>query len=200
MAIAATCHRNVKTGIKMKYIIALITIVAGLSGCSEEPPEEFDRIVLSTFLSVIWTSECVIDVNDTDSYIPTLAFKTDGGVLFNSGTGTSSNSYYLEDTTCTVNEANPIPVIRDSNTFSYTLGNNVIVDGSVVEITEATEIDTTTNTSGGLIPFGVAEFDIFAIKDKVTLYFGNKADLDSGITIESRPTQLTADPTVIYTR
>ena len=49
MAIAATLRRNIKTGIKMKYIIALITIFAGLTGCSEEPPEEFNRIVLSTF-------------------------------------------------------------------------------------------------------------------------------------------------------
>ena len=184
----------------MKYTIALITIVAGLSGCSEEPPEEFDRIVLSAFLNVIWTSECVVDINGTDSYIPTLVFATDSGVLFNSGTGTSSNIYYLEDTTCTITDAFPVPEIRDLNTFSYTLVNNVIVDGSVAEITEATEIDTTTNTSGGLIPFGVAEFDIFAIKDKFTLYFGNKVDLDSGTTIELRPTQLTADPTVIYTR
>ena len=182
----------------MKYTIALITIFANLTGCSEEPPEEFDRIVLSAFLNVTWTSECVVDINGTDSYIPTLAFTSDGGVLYNSGTGTSSNSYYVEDTTCTVTDAFPVPEIRDSNTFSYTLGKNVIVDGSVAEITDATEIDTTTNTSGGLIPFGVAEFDIFAIKDKVTLYFGNKADLDSGTTIELRPTQLS--DSFIYTR
>ena len=183
----------------MKYTIALITIFAGLSGCSEEPPEEFDRIVLSTFLSVTWTSECVIDdTTGTDSYIPTLVFATDGGILYNSGTGTSSNVYYFEDTTCTVNEAYPVPDIQESNTFSYTLGNNVIVDGLVEGITEATEIDTTTNTSEGLITFGVAEYDIFAIKDKYTLYFGNKADLNNGTTIEFRPTQLTED--IIYTR
>ena len=182
----------------MKYTIALITIFANLTGCSEEPPEEFDRIVLSAFLNVTWTSECVVDINGTDSYIPTLAFTSDGGVLYNSGTGTSSNSYYVEDTTCAVTEAFPVPEIRDSNTFSYTLGKNVIVDGSVAEITDATEIDTTTNTSGGLIPFGVAEFDIFAIKDKFTLYFGNKTDPDNGTTIELRPTQLS--DSFIYTR
>ncbi len=180
----------------MKYIIALITIFAGLSGCSEEPPEEFNRIVLSTFLSVTWTSGCVVD--GADSYIPTLVFTTDGGSLYNSGTGTSSNSYYFEDTTCTITETFPVPDISDSNTFSYTLGNNVIVDGSVAEITEATEIDTTTNTSGGLIPFGVADYDIFAIKDKFTLYFGNKAELNDGTIIELRPTQLS--DSVIYTR
>ena len=183
----------------MKYIIALITIFASLTGCSEEPPEEFDLIVLSTFLSVTWTSECKIDINGVDSYIPTLVFVTDGGALYNSGTGTSSNRYYLEDTTCTVNEAFPVPEIRESNTFSYTLGNNVTVDGSAEEITEATEINTTTNTSGGLIPFGVADYDIFAIKDKFTLYFGDKAELSDGTTNELRPTQLTAE-TFIYTR
>ena len=180
----------------MKYIIALITIFAGLTGCSEEPPEEFNRIVLSTFLRVTWTSECVVD--GADSYISTLVFTSDGGILYNSGTGTSSNSYYLEDTTCTVNETFPVPDIRDSNTFSYTLGNNIIVDGSVAEITEATEIDTTTNTSGGLITFGVADYDILAIKDKYTLYFGNKADPNNGTTIELRPRQLSES--VIYTR
>ena len=182
----------------MKYIIALITIFAGLSGCSEEPSEEIARIVTSKLLSTTWTSECVVDINDIDSYIPTLVFKTDDGVLFNSGTGSSSNSYYLDDKTCTVNEAFPVPETRDLNTFSYTLVNNVVVDGSVAEITKATEINTTTNTSGGLIPFGVAEFDIFAIKDQFTLYFGNKAELNDGTTIELRPTQLTES--VIYTR
>ena len=180
----------------MKYIIALITIFAGLTGCSEEPPEEFNRIVLSTFLSVTWTSECVVD--GADSYIPTLVFTTDGGALYNSGTGTSSNSYYLEDLTCTVNATFPVAEIRDSNTFSYTLGNNIIVDSSVAEITKTAEINTTTNTSGGLLAFGVADYDIFAIKDKVTLYFGNKEDPNNGTTIELRPRQLT--DSVIYTR
>jgi len=183
----------------MKYTIALITVFAGLSGCSEEPPEEFDRIVLSAFLNVSWISACVIDVDDVNSsYRPKLALTSDGGTLYNSGTGTSSIDYYLDDTTCTVNEANPIPVIQDSNTFSYSLGNNIIVDGSVADITEATEIDTTTNTSEGLIAFAVADYDIFAIKDKFTLYFGNKADLNDGTTIDLRPTQLSES--VIYTR
>ena len=179
----------------MKYIIALITTFAGLTGCSEEPPEEFDRIVISTFLSATWTSECKADINGVDSYIPTLVFTTNGGALYNSGTGTSSNIYHTDNTTCSSID----PVTQDINPFSYTLVNDVIVDGSVAEITEATEIDIATNTSGGLIPFGVADFDIFAIKDKFTLYFGNKADLNDGTTNELRPTQLTTD-TFTYTR
>ncbi len=141
-------------------------------------------------------AECVPD--DENSYIPTLVFTTNGGALYNSGTGTSSNVYYLGNTTCTITEAFPVPEIRDLNTFSYTLGNNVIVDGSVAEITEATEIDTTTNTTAGLITFGVAEFDIFAIKDKFTLYFGNKTDTNDGTENYLRPTQLS--DTIIYTR
>jgi len=191
MAIAVTWRRNIKTGIKMKYTIALITIFAGLSGCSEEPPEEYDRIVLSTFLNVTWTAECEMDVDGVNSYIPKLVFTSDGGVLYNSGTGTSSNVYYLEDTTCAITEAFPVPEIRDSNTFSYSLGKNIIVNGSIAGITEATEIDTATNTSEGLIAFGVADFDIFAIKDKFTLYFGDKEGLNNGTTIDLRPTQLT---------
>lgn len=182
----------------MKYIITLITIFISLTGCSEEPPEEYDLIVVSTFLSATWTAKCVID--GADSYKPTLVFNTNGGALYNSGTGTSSNVYYLENTTCTITAAFPVPDVRDSNPFSYTLGNNVIVDGSVAGITEATEIDTTTNTTAGLITFGVAEFDIFAIKDKFTLYFGNKTDTNDGTENYLRPTQLSDSDTVIYTR
>ena len=178
----------------MKYTIALITIFAILAGCSEEAPEEFDRIITSTLLSHIWTSGCVID--GANSYRPTLVFTTSGGVLYSSGNGTSSNIYYFEDTTCTVTEAFPIPETQNLNTFSYTLGNDVIVDGSVAEITEATELDTI-NTTEGSLDFGVKEYDIFAIKDTFTLYFGNKTDPNNGTTIELRPTQLDS---VIYTR
>jgi hypothetical protein len=197
ITIAAACCRNVTSGIKMKYTIALITILASLSGCSEDPPEEFDRIVLSAFLNNIWRSACVTDVDDVNSsYIPTLVFTSDDGTLYNSGTGTSSEVYYVDDTTCTVNETYPEPEIRDSNTFSYSLGKNVIVDGSVADITEATEIDTV-NTTEGSLDFGAEEYDIFAIKDKYTLYFGNKEDPNNGTTIDLRPTQLDS---VIYTR
>lgn len=181
----------------MKYTIALITIFSGLTGCAEEPPEEYDRIIISTLLSHIWTAECVVDINNTDSYIPTLEFTSDGGVLYNSGTGTSSEVYYLGDLTCTVTEAAPEPEIQNLSTFSYTLGSNVIVDGSIAEITEATELDTV-NTTEDSADLGATEFDIFAIKDKYTLYFGNKAELNDGTTIELRPTQLTES--VIYTR
>ena len=181
----------------MKYTIALITIFSGLTGCAEEPPEEYDRIIISTLLSTTWTAECAPDDEDADSYIPTLVFATDGGVLYNSGTGTSSEVYYLGDLTCTVTEAAPEPEIQNLSTFSYTLGSNVIVDGSIAEITEATELDTV-NTTEDSADLGATEFDIFAIKDKYTLYFGNKAELNDGTTIELRPTQLTES--VIYTR
>ena len=181
----------------MKYTIALITIFSGLTGCAEEPPEEYDRIIISTLLSHIWTAECVVDINNTDSYIPTLEFTSDGGVLYNSGTGTSSEVYYLGDLTCTVTEAAPEPEIQNLSTFSYTLGSNVIVDGSIAEITEATELDTV-NTTEDSADLGATEFDIFAIKDKYTLYFGNKAELNDGTTIELRPTQLSESD--IYTR
>lgn len=181
----------------MKYTIALITIFAGLSGCSEEPPEEYDRIIISTLLSTTWTAECVPDDEDAGSYIQTLVFATDGGVLYNSGTGTSSEVYYSGDLTCTVTEVAPEPEIRNLSTFSYTLGNNVIVDGSIAEITEATELDTV-NTTIDSADLGATEFDVFAIKDKYTLYFGDKEGLNNGTTIELRPTQLSES--VIYTR
>jgi len=181
----------------MKYTIALITIFAGLTGCSEDPPEEYDRIIISTLLSTTWTAECAPDDTGVNSYISTLVFATDGGILYNSGTGTSSDVYYLDDLTCTVTEAFPEPEIQNLNTFSYTLGNNVIVDGLVEGITEATELDTV-NTTVDSSDLGATEYDIFAIKDKYTLYFGDIEGLNDGTTIELRPTQLSGS--VIYTR
>ncbi len=181
----------------MKHIITLITLFAGLAGCSEEPDEELERIVISALLNTTWTSECVIDVDGENSYLPTLIFTSSGGALYNSGNGSSSNIYYLGDTTCIITEANPEPETRDLNTFSYTLGNDIIVDGTVAEITKATEIDTV-NTTEDSPDIGAEEYDIFAIKDKYTLYFGNKADLNNGTTVDLRPTQLSES--VIFTR
>lgn len=175
----------------MKYTIAFITIFVTLSGCSEEPFEDIEEVVNSTLLSTTWTKECVVD--GTNSYIPTLVFTTYGGVLYSSGTGSSSNIYHTDDTTCSSID----PEAVDVSTFSYSLGAVVIVDGSVAEITEATELNTI-NTTEGSVDLGAEEYDIFAIKDKYTLYFGNKEDPNNGTTADLRPTQLSDG--VIYSR
>ena len=174
----------------MKHIFAL-TIFATLVGCAEEQAEEFDRIVTSTLLSTTWSSECVID--GVNSFLPVLIFTSSTGVLYDSGTGSSSNIYHTDNTTCSSLE----PETVDVNTFSYELGANVVVDGSVEEITEAIEINTT-NTTEGSADIGVMEFDILAIKDKFTLYFGDKTDLTDGTAENLRPTQLS--DTVIFIR
>jgi hypothetical protein len=175
----------------MKYTLTLIAVLISLAGCSEELPEEYDRIVISTLLNATWTTACVID--GENSYIPRLTFTTNGGENYDSGTGTSSNIYHTGDTTCATID----PEIQDINTFSYSLGENVIVDGSVDELTEATQIDTV-NTTAESTDIGAEEYDIFAIKDKFTLYFGDKTDLTNGTTADLRPTQLT--DAVKYTR
>lgn len=175
----------------MKYSIALITICAGLAGCSEEPPEEYDRIVISTLLNATWISECLVD--GANSYIPTLVFASAGSASYDSGTGSSSKIYHTGDTTCST----ITPEVVDLYTFSYSLGNDIIVDGSVAEITDATEIDTV-NTTEESVDLGATEYDIFAIKDKYTLYFGNKDEPYNGTTADLRPTQLS--DTIIYHR
>lgn len=175
----------------MKYTVAYISIFAALTGCSEEPYEDIERVVTSTLLSATWTSECVVD--GTNSYIPTLVFTTSGGVLYNEGTGSSSNVYHTDDTTC----ASAEPETVDLSTFTYTLGEVVIVDGSVEDITEATELNTV-NTTEGSVDLGAEEYDIFAIKDKYTLYFGNKEEPNNGTTADLRPTQLSDG--IIYSR
>ena len=180
----------------MKNILTLITIFAALAGCSEEPDENLERIALSILLNSTWASACVIDENGTDSYIPSLTFTPDDVTQYNSGSGSSSNIYYLGDTTCLLVVTDDFfePEIRDLYTFDYSLGNDVTVDGTVADITLATEIDMT-NTTEGSNDFGAMNFDIFAITDDRTIYFGNADEPNNGSTIELRPTQLSESPT-----
>lgn len=175
----------------MKYTFTLVAVLISLAGCSEESPDEYDRIVMSTLLNATWKTECVVD--GENSYLPTLTFSSNGGKNYDSGTGTSTNIYHTGDTTCATFD----PEIQDINTFSYSLGENVTVDGSINELTEAMEIDTV-NTTEGSADIDAEEYDIFAIKDKFTLYFGDKTDPTNGTTADLRPTQLT--DTVIYFR
>ncbi len=175
----------------MKYTFTLVAVLMNLAGCSEESPDEYDRIVMSTLLNATWTTECVVD--GENSYLPTLTFSSNGGKNYDSGTGTSTNIYHTGDTTCATFD----PEIQDINTFSYSLGENITVDGSINELTEAMEIDTV-NTTEGSADIDAEEYDIFAIKDKYTLYFGDKTDPTNGTTADLRPTQLT--DTVIYFR
>jgi hypothetical protein len=178
----------------MKYIFTLTAVlftVSVISGCSEELPEEYDRIVSSTLLNFTWTTDCIAD--GEDSYIPTLSFTSDGGENYDSGTATSSNIYYRGSTTC----VSSVIETLDISSFSYRLGDYVIVDGTVGELTQAMQIDTV-NTTEGSTDIGAEEYDIFAVKDKYTLYFGDKTDPTNGTTADLRPTQLTDD--IIYTR
>jgi hypothetical protein len=172
------------TGIPMKYTFTLIAVFISLAGCSEELPEDYDRVVMSTLLNATWRTECVID--GENSYLPTLTITSNGGENYDTGTGTSSNIYHTGDTTCATLD----PEIQDINTFSYSLGEYVIVDGSVDGLTEAMQIDTV-NTTEESPDIGAVEYDIFAIKDKFTLYFGDKTEPTNGTTADLRPTQLT---------
>ncbi len=173
------------------YIIIFTALPVILTGCAEEQSAEFDRIVTSTLLSATWSSECVID--GVNSYKPFLTFTSFTGDLYDSGTGSSSNIFHTENTTC----SSITPETIDINTFSYELGVDVVVDGSVAELTEAIELDTT-NTTEGSADIGAMEFDILAIKDRFTLYFGDKSDPASGSSADLRPTQLS--DTEIFTR
>jgi len=178
----------------MKYITTLTTILISssiITACSEELPENYDRVVSSTLLNFTWTTDCIVD--GEDSYIPTLTFASDGGENYDSGTATSTNIYYRDSTTCVSSTVETL----DISTFSYRLGEYITVDGTVDGLTEAMEIDTV-NTTEGSADIGAEEYDIFAVKDRYTLYFGDKTDPTNGTTADLRPTQLTDD--IIYTR
>jgi len=182
----------------MKHIILNSKIIgigifsiAALSACAEDQSPEFDRIVLSALLSQTWVRDCVIDGDN--SYLPTLTFTSNGVESFNSGSGSTSNITHTDNTTC----SSLIPETLDITTFDYTLVNDITVDGSIEGIIEATELDMVDTTEDSA-SIGTAEFDIFAIKDKYTLYFGSNEDPYDGTTIDSRPVQLS--DSIIYIR
>ena len=159
----------------MKKIIAISTIVIGLAGCSssDDPAANLNSTLTHALLDGTWLSDCFVEAPDS--------FKV--SATFNNGSGSVSFTNYFGDTTCTT-----VSNIEDE-TFTYTIGSDVTVDGSVEGITTATQIDFT-DTTPGAIPADEESFDIFAIKDLITLYVGDSTGVNDGSTAALRPTQL----------
>ena len=169
----------------MKKFIALSAIVIGLAGCSSSSDDAtvtgIDGSVTHLLLNGAWLSNCVVEAPNSFRVL----------ALLNDGIGSSTGTVF-SDTGCTT-----IPRLEDPQTFTYTLGANVTVDGSVAGITTATQvdlIDTTFNAN----PPGEETFDIFAIKDLVTLYVGDDTGDNNGTTSALRPTTLSS--TIIFTK
>ena len=162
----------------MKKIIAISTIVIGLSGCSSDDPAAVISSTLNnTLLNGTWVSGCVVEAQDS--------FMATG--TFNNGTGSSLVTFYIGDTTCT-----NVSMV-ENETFTYTIGADVTVDGSVAGITTATQIDFK-NTTVGSADFGELDYDIYAITNLITLYIGDTDGANDGSTPALRPVQLLDAP------
>ena len=168
----------------MKKFIALSAIVIGLAGCSSSSDDvtvpSIDGSVTALVLNGTWLSNCVVEAPNSFMVLANL----------NNGLGSSVGTTF-SDTACTM-----VSMV-EQDTFTYTLGADVTVDGSVAGITTATEVDTT-DTTVGSPDFGDIDYDIFAIKDLNTLYIGDDTGVNDGTTAALRPTTLSS--TVTFTR
>lgn len=77
--------------------------------------------------------------------------------------------------------------------FSYVFGNDITVDGSVAGITTAIQVNNT-DTTPGSSTLGQTSYDIFAVKDLITLYVGDTLGANDGTTEVLRPIQLADIP------
>jgi hypothetical protein len=158
----------------MKKILALSLALTALTGCStSDSTDEILSTITHALLNGTWKSECVID--GSTSYIATGTFN-DGKATFKATT--------YSDTTCTTMSAD-----EPAQTSTYTIGKDVTVDGSVAGITTATELDLI-DTTPGASPAGEKSYNIFAIKDLITLYAGDDTGANDGTTVAKRPTKL----------
>jgi len=152
----------------MKKIVILSVIVAGLVGCSSSndavPTEEEIALAL---LNGVWTRAC--EVSGTNSLT--------SQYTFNNGAGNVLITEY-PNLTC----ADGATTILLDEDYTYSLGDEVTLDGSVEDI-----------TSGNKINFVYAvsppSFGIYAIKDLINLYLENTSSTDA-----NRPTQISDQP------
>jgi hypothetical protein len=157
----------------MKY--ALSAILTGLVGCSSSSDSTTSPAVTHALLNGTWVSNCgIIDPVSSNNIV----------LVFNNGVGTGTYTTY-DDDLCSPNSITMVEPL----TFTYTLGSNVTVDGSVAGITTATQFDMTDTTQGSAT-FGETTYDIAAIKDSTTFYIGDDSGTNDGSTPALRPTQL----------
>ena len=149
----------------MKKILLVSAILSTLAGCSSDDPVPTSEDITHALLNGTWLQN--IDKCEAAGAISYLTQLT-----FNNGTGEETLLEYANET-CT-GTGNPL----SSQDITYTFGDDVTVDGSVDGITAAHQINIT-------YPSRV-EYNIFAIKDLITLHTGAQ----SMTTPETRPTQL----------
>jgi hypothetical protein len=131
--------------------------------------------VTHALLNGTWKSNCGITSSVESNDIT---------AVFNNGVGSLNATTYDDNSCSPANIA-----MTEPGTFSYVIGSNVTVDGSVAGITTATQFDLT-DTTAGSPTLNETTYDIAAIKDSVTLYTGDDSGTNDGSTPALRPTKL----------
>ena len=160
----------------MNKKLAVIAIITGLAGCSsDDPTANLESTLTHILLNGTWASACRAEAPNSVQVNATLK-DGNGSLIVTTFTGT---------TTC----APSLLTTVEPETFTYTIGSDVTVDGSVAGITTATQVDSV-NATVGSPDIGSIEYDIFAITNLITLYIGDDSGVNDGSTAALRPTKL----------
>ena len=169
----------------MKKIIILSAVLVGLAGCSssDDAPPSVSGTVTAAELVGTWLRACEADASLGGSFDLMLTLTATDGIV---------NINMYNDATCS-----PLAQFgMDIETFTYTLGADFALDGTVAGIITGTELDST-DTLLGSPDFGVITYDSIALVG-TSLYVGDdEADpLKDASTPAARPTKLDALPFV----
>ncbi len=162
----------------MKKIILLSAILAGLAGCSssDDAPTAVSGTVTAAELVGTWLIACEAEAGGSFNVAATLTATT-GEIAVST----------FDDAICTPITQNGM----ETDTFSYTLGADFALDGTVASITTGTELDSIdTNTL-------VSSFDSIALVG-TSLYLGDdEADpAKDASSPAARPTTLDDTPLI----
>lgn len=169
--------------------VALLSILNGCGGGSSSSSNNNGSgtgVVTAALMNGTWVSDCHLDDDEIAmtglTYVVII-------VTINSGTLSGlSNSYANNDTACT----GAFTAIPSADISTFTLGENISLDGSVAGVMAATEIDI---FNPGFPPD--TTFEIVAIKDN-KLYLGDLEGSFNGTSDALRSVQL--DGVYFYTR
>ena len=168
----------------ISFGFAILFILAGCGGGSggSGGGGGVSGAVTTTLATGTWKSPCLLDDEDPLDIVNFII-----EIIIDATTITGTVTIYDQaDTTCTA------VLMAENLDFTYTLGGNVTVDGSVAKITTATKIDI---TDPGL-PIEI-DYELIAISND-KLYLGNTDGANDGTSDALRPTQL--DGSEFFTR
>ena len=174
----------------MNKIIILSAILAGLAGCSSSSSDDTSTGVSATVTTAqlvgTWLLACEEEFDDSGFSIGSF----EGAVLLTASTGVVTVFEY-SDANCQVDRQALSP-----NTFSYTLGPDFTLDGTVAGITTGTEFNEEDTTIGS-IDFGEKTYSSIALVGN-SLYVGDdEADpLKDATAPDKRPTKLDDVPLI----